>query len=44
MVEKHVIVDPVNACKYRRHTQYVESFYTRKGNNSLRVIYSYNQN
>ena len=27
----HSIVDPVNTRKYRRQTQYVESFYTRNG-------------
>ena len=27
----HYIVDPVNTCKYRRHTQYMESVYTRNG-------------
>ena len=27
----HSIVDPINTCKYRRQTQYVERFYTRNG-------------
>ena len=40
IVEKHFIVDPVNTCKYRRQTQYVEIFYTRRGNNSFCLIYS----
>ena len=31
ILEIHYIVDPVNTCKYRRETQYVESFYTCNG-------------
>ena len=31
ILEIHYIVDHVNTCKYWRHTQYVESFYTRNG-------------
>jgi hypothetical protein len=31
ILEIHAIVDPVNTCKYRRQTQYMESFYTHNG-------------
>ena len=31
ILEMHYIVDPVNTCKYRRQTQYGESFCTRNG-------------